>query len=73
MLDSFDDIAIDEKRVMHMWNSFVSRQRSVHPQYFLLISAITVIEVISLPAIPSPIFLLVSAITVNRSDFTSCY
>jgi hypothetical protein len=29
--------------------------------------------VISLPAIPSPIFLLVSAITVNRSDFTSCY
>ncbi|CAD6261377.1 unnamed protein product [Miscanthus lutarioriparius] len=29
MLDSFDGIAIDEKRVMHMWNSFVSRQRVI--------------------------------------------
>jgi len=29
MLDSFDDIAIDEKRVMHMWNSFVPRQRVI--------------------------------------------
>lgn len=51
MLDGFINIAKDEKRVMHMWNSFVSRQRSGPSPIFLLISTITVKEVFLLPAV----------------------
>jgi hypothetical protein len=28
MLDGFSDVTKDEKRIMHMWNSFVRKQRS---------------------------------------------
>lgn len=29
MLDDFVDVTKDEKRLMHLWNSFVRKQRSV--------------------------------------------
>jgi hypothetical protein len=28
MLDDFVDVTKDEKQIMHMWNSFVGKQRS---------------------------------------------
>jgi hypothetical protein len=28
MLDDFVDVTKDEKQIMHMWNSFVRKQRS---------------------------------------------
>jgi len=39
MLDDFINVTKDEKCIMHMWNSFVSRQRSgLRPQFLHLIS-----------------------------------
>jgi hypothetical protein len=31
MLDDFVDVTKDEKLIMHMWNSFVRKQRSGYP------------------------------------------
>jgi hypothetical protein len=33
MLDDFVDVTKDEKLIMHMWNSFVRKQRSGLPRY----------------------------------------
>lgn len=30
MLDDFVDVTKDEKQIMHLWNSFVRKQRSVY-------------------------------------------
>jgi hypothetical protein len=39
MLDDFLDVTKDEKQIMHMWNSFVRKQRSgLSPMSFVLCS-----------------------------------
>ena len=36
MLDDFVDVTKDEKLIMHMWNSFVRKQRSVICPHYVL-------------------------------------
>jgi hypothetical protein len=37
MLDDFVDVTKDEKRIMHMWNSFIRKQRSgISPKFHWL-------------------------------------
>jgi hypothetical protein len=42
MLDDFVDVTEDEKFLMHMWNSFVRKQRSGLSIMFCLILTITI-------------------------------
>jgi len=38
MLDDFVDVTKDEKQIMHLWNSFVRKQRSFLSGWILIIS-----------------------------------
>ena len=42
MLDDFVDVTKDEKQMMHMWNSFVRKQRYVLSLFSTYMSSLTV-------------------------------